>query len=57
MIIQDKYSEIGFVLPNSNIFGLGVANRQFKLQTNSTYTLWAKSRQEEVLEVDEGVGI
>jgi hypothetical protein len=31
MIIQDKYSEIGFVLPNDNIFGLGIANRKFKL--------------------------
>ena len=30
-VIQEKYSEIGFVLPNDRLFGLRISNKQFRL--------------------------
>jgi len=55
-LIEDKFSEIGLVLPNSRIFGLGLSNRQFRLGTDSTYTLWSKGRQVEPMPEDKGIG-
>lgn len=55
-IVQDKFSEIGMVLPNNRLFGLGLSNRQFRLKTDATYTLWSKGRQNEPLDEDTGLG-
>ena len=55
-LIQDKFSEIGLILPNSRIFGVGTSNRQFRLDTDSTYTLWSKGRQHEPMPEDTGIG-
>ena len=55
-LVQEKFSEIGMVLPNNRIFGLGMSNRQFRLSTDSTYTLWSKGRQNDPLPEDIGLG-
>lgn len=44
------------VLPNNRVYGLGLSNRQFRLQTDSTYTLWSKGRQNEPMDEDIGLG-
>lgn len=44
------------VLPNNRLFGLGLSNRQFRLKTDATYTLWSKGRQNEPLDEDIGLG-
>mmetsp|Transcript_29346 Transcript_29346/g.44220 ORF Transcript_29346/g.44220 Transcript_29346/m.44220 type:complete len:187 (+) Transcript_29346:288-848(+) len=54
-VIQEKFSEIGMVLPNSRLFGLGTSNRQLQLKPDSTYTLWSKGVND-TLEEDEGKG-
>jgi len=56
MVIQEKFSEIGLVLPNDKIFGLGLSNRKLRVSTNSTYTLWSRGRQEEKMPKDLGMG-
>lgn len=43
-IVGDKFSEIGLLLPNDRIFGLGLSNRQFRIGTDATYTLWSRGR-------------
>ena len=53
---MEKFSEVGLVLPNDRIFGLGLSNRQFQIKTDSTYTLWSKGRQEANLGEDQGLG-
>lgn len=56
-LLQEKFSEIGMVLPNNRIFGLGLSNRQFKVDTDVAYTLWSKGRKNDPLKADEeGVG-
>jgi hypothetical protein len=55
-IVQEKFSEIGMVLPNNRLYGLGLSNRQFQLKTDATYTLWSKGRQNEPLDEDIGLG-
>lgn len=54
--VAEKFSEIGMVLPNNRLFGLGLSNRQFRIKTDATYTLWSKGRQDEVLPEDTGLG-
>jgi hypothetical protein len=55
-VVQEKYSEMGMVLPTSRLFGLGTSNRQFMLQTDSTYTLWSKGMQNDSMPEDIGLG-
>lgn len=55
-LIQEKFSEIGMVLPNDRIFGLGLSNRQFKVDTDVTYTLWSKGRKNDPMPEDQGLG-
>ena len=54
MVISEKFSEIGFVLPTKRIFGLGQRNSKFQL-TNGTYTLFSTSA-EKGLPTDNGEG-
>ena len=54
LIVSEKYSEIGFVLPTRRLFGLGMQNRQFML-SNGTYTLWSSGR-ETPMPQDKGFG-
>jgi len=54
LVVTDKFSEIGFVLPTQRCFGLGQRNNQFQLQYGA-YTLFAKHR-ENGLEKDDGLG-
>lgn len=56
LVIQEKYSEIGMVLPNKRIFGLGTSNRQLQLQVDSTYTLLSKGTQNSTMPKDMGKG-
>jgi len=56
LVVQEKFSEIGMVLPNKRVFGLGTSNRQFQLKTDSTYTLMSKGMQNESMPVDQGLG-
>jgi alpha-glucosidase (family GH31 glycosyl hydrolase) len=55
-VVEDKFSEIGMLLPTSRIFGLGASNRQFKVGVDSTYTLFSKGRQNETMPADLGMG-
>ena len=55
-LLQDKFSEIGMILPNNRILGLGLSNRQFRISTDAAYTLWSKGRQKDPMPEDTGLG-
>jgi len=55
-LVGDKFSEIGLLLPNDRIFGLGLSNREFRIGTDATYTLWSRGRQNEPMPEDTGKG-
>lgn len=50
--VQEKFSEIGFTLPNDRCFGLGPTNRKLKLEAG-VFNLWSRPQQ---MGVDEGLG-
>lgn len=55
-VVQNKYSEIGMVLPTSRLFGLGNGNRRFRLQTDRTYTLFSRGWDNTTIPKDDGMG-
>lgn len=55
LVIQDKFSEMGLLLETNKLFGLGLSNREFRLKTDATYTLWSKGRHE-TMDEDTGLG-
>ena len=44
LVVSDKFSEIGMVLPTKRVFGLGQGLRQFQL-ASGVYTLWSKGTE------------
>jgi len=43
LVFQDKFMEMGFEVKSQDVYGLGLSNRQFTLETGA-YTMYSKSR-------------
>jgi hypothetical protein len=53
-VIQDKFKEMGFEIASQEVYGLGLSNRQFTLDTGA-YTMYAKNRKEGAV-LDQSLG-
>lgn len=45
ILLSDKFSEMGFIVPTRRLFGLGQRNGKFQLDSGA-YTLFARGRKE-----------
>lgn len=44
-VMQDKFKELGLTIKSQNVYGLGLSNRHFTLETGA-YTMYGRNRKE-----------